>query len=164
MRITFLRDEIYETEGPNRGTHFPRGCVVDCVEEFGLRWLNRGAAEQTGRQVPKGDGRWEIVSLPKAGEISVEAAETPRVLTPRSARPPAKSSADRAAEKAAARAKAAPPAAPSSAETDPGYAPAPAVAVGAITPQPPTGGEADAADEPDAEGEGAPDLLSRANP
>lgn len=44
MRIKFLRDEIYESEGPNKGPKFLEGDVMEVEDHFGERWIRRGAA------------------------------------------------------------------------------------------------------------------------
>ena len=71
MRIRFLSDEVYETEGPNKGPRFAKGQVLDTsgvAEALGLRhapdeawlegflnrWTQRGAAEEVGDDVPVG--------------------------------------------------------------------------------------------------------------
>ncbi|WP_337186586.1 hypothetical protein [Phenylobacterium sp.] len=62
MRITFLRDEIYETEGPGKGPAFPAGSTWDCADDFGDRWLRRAAAERIGNQVPRDGARFVEVT------------------------------------------------------------------------------------------------------
>ena len=42
MRIKFLRNEIYETEGPGKGPKFQKGDVVDFPDHIGQRWERRG--------------------------------------------------------------------------------------------------------------------------
>jgi hypothetical protein len=44
MEIKFLRDEIFETEGPNKGPKFEKDSVHDLREDQAQRWINRGAA------------------------------------------------------------------------------------------------------------------------
>lgn len=48
MRVQFLRDTIYETEGPKKGPKFGKDEVYDFTTDFGNRWLHRGAAEEIG--------------------------------------------------------------------------------------------------------------------
>lgn len=45
MRVKFIRDEQYESGGRNLGPKFAAGEVYDFTEEFGQRWLRRGAVE-----------------------------------------------------------------------------------------------------------------------
>lgn len=68
MRITFTRDEVYETEGPGKGPAFPAGSTWDCTDEFALRWVARKAAEVVGSQTPKGGERYVEVKARARGE------------------------------------------------------------------------------------------------
>lgn len=67
MRIRFLSDQVYETEGPNRGPRFEAGTVLDVAEVgaalgravtpewaegFLRRWEQRGVAEEVDRRTP----------------------------------------------------------------------------------------------------------------
>ena len=56
MRVTFLRDEIYETEGRKSGHEFKAGEAYDFTDDFAGRWTQRGAAE-----VVPGDFKAELV-------------------------------------------------------------------------------------------------------
>lgn len=76
MRITFLRDEIYETEGPAKGPKFAKGETYDCAEDFGARWVNRGAAEQVGTQVPPAGEKYVKAKL-KAAARKAESTPAP---------------------------------------------------------------------------------------
>lgn len=82
MRIIFLRDEIYETEGPKKGPRFFANSVWDCTQEFAERWTRRGAAEQVGAQEPKGGVRYSYVKGPKASGDPAEAPAAPEPTPP----------------------------------------------------------------------------------
>lgn len=44
-RVEFLRTELYESEGRNKGPTFPKGSVWDMTDEFAHRWVTmRGVA------------------------------------------------------------------------------------------------------------------------
>jgi hypothetical protein len=45
VKVKFLRDEIYETEGRNQGKQFTSGRVYSMTEDQAGRWLRREAAE-----------------------------------------------------------------------------------------------------------------------
>ena len=45
VKVKFLRDEIYETEGRNQGKQFTAGRVYSMSEDQAGRWLRREAAE-----------------------------------------------------------------------------------------------------------------------
>lgn len=44
MKIKFLSDQIYETEGRNTGPKFSAGQVVDLSDDMANRWLRRQVA------------------------------------------------------------------------------------------------------------------------
>lgn len=46
MKIKFIRDAIYETEGPGKGHTFKAGEVHEFEPAFAQRWIRRGMAEE----------------------------------------------------------------------------------------------------------------------
>lgn len=44
MRVRFLKDAVYETEGPGKGPRFDAGSEHDMREDLARRWVNRGLA------------------------------------------------------------------------------------------------------------------------
>lgn len=46
MRIRFLKDAVYETEGPGRGPRFEAGSVHEMREDLARRWIHRQLAEE----------------------------------------------------------------------------------------------------------------------
>lgn len=46
MRVRFLQDVIFETEGFRKGPRFDAGSVHDFAEDFAERWIRRGLAER----------------------------------------------------------------------------------------------------------------------
>lgn len=46
MRIRFLQDAVYETEGFRKGPRFEAGSTHELREDLAQRWINRGIAER----------------------------------------------------------------------------------------------------------------------
>lgn len=102
-RIKFLRDEIYENEGPGKGPKFPEGSVWDCTEEFADRWVNRNAAVLIGKGEPKDGERYTRVKGKDKDEAAGDAAATAPAAAPEAA--PAASAAPASTTTAAAEPK-----------------------------------------------------------
>lgn len=81
MRVKFLRDEQYESEGRNQGPRFAAGEVYDFTEEFGQRWLQRGAVEVIDADKEVGQNNFKPVT-----KVHVEPA--PEAVTPVAPPPP----------------------------------------------------------------------------
>ncbi|MEI9964385.1 MAG: hypothetical protein WDM92_06435 [Caulobacteraceae bacterium] len=75
MRIRFVRDEVYETEGRNMGRTFAAGDVIDARKDFAERWLRRGAAEVVGKGDPKDGELFVEVKAAKGSDASGKAPE-----------------------------------------------------------------------------------------
>lgn len=45
VKVRFLRTEVYETEGFNKGPIFEQGSIHLFDRDFAERWIRRGAAE-----------------------------------------------------------------------------------------------------------------------
>lgn len=81
MRIKFLRDEQYESEGRNTGPKFAAGEVYDFTDEFGQRWVQRGAAELIDSDKVVTENTFKAVTR-VATEAKPEAAPQPVIAQP----------------------------------------------------------------------------------
>lgn len=52
MWVRFLKDAIYETEGPGQGPRFEAGSEHDMRDDLGRRWVNRGLAVEIAQPTP----------------------------------------------------------------------------------------------------------------
>jgi hypothetical protein len=62
VKVKFLEDAIYESEGPHKGPHYDKGSIHEFDEEFAQRWIRRGVAEE----VDKATKTTEVTPAPKA--------------------------------------------------------------------------------------------------
>jgi len=63
MRVKFLRDELFESEGRNQGPLYKAGEVHDFTDEFAGRWLRRGAAVEVADE-PVAEASAPVASEP----------------------------------------------------------------------------------------------------
>lgn len=77
MRIKFLSDQVYETEGPGKGPAFHAGELIDCVDDFAHRWINRGVAEAHGEGAPADGEKFSRLKVKAAPAVTAAAAIKP---------------------------------------------------------------------------------------
>jgi len=53
MRVRFLQDAVYETEGFRKGPRFEAGSVHELRDDLAQRWINRGVAERVEGGKPR---------------------------------------------------------------------------------------------------------------
>jgi len=53
MRVRFLQDTVFETEGFRKGPFFEAGSVHDLREDLAQKWINRGVAEKVEPALPR---------------------------------------------------------------------------------------------------------------
>lgn len=83
IRVRFVADAVYETEGPGRGRLFRAGEVHDLRPDLAQRWIRRGLAEAVDME----DAAPAAVTI-SPDDLVVPVETTDTAVTP--ARPPAK--------------------------------------------------------------------------
>lgn len=77
VRVQFDRDEIYESEGRNKGPKYKKGGVYEFDEAFAQRWIRRGSAHVVDDKTPPNDEFGIIggMSIPDHPETATEGAK-----------------------------------------------------------------------------------------
>ncbi len=83
MKVRFLKDVVYETEGPGRGPLLEAGSVHELREDLARRWINRQVAEEVATSEPSRRPRAPKGMVPDAaGAGKGEAAQSPPANEP----------------------------------------------------------------------------------
>ena len=71
MKVQFVRDELYENLGRNKGTQYLQNSIHDFTPEFAERWIRRGAAKVVTEDDAKAaeSARTEV-KVPVKGNLS----------------------------------------------------------------------------------------------
>lgn len=78
VRVRFVADAIYETEGPGRGPLFREGDVHDLRPDQARRWIRRGLAKPLDKETD--DPVPEVTITPK--DLRLRAASDHTKVTP----------------------------------------------------------------------------------